>query len=146
MCIHLIRCWYIKVNFIKIKNLRFNIQRLNCWLGNFFFLQAVWAGWGHASENPKLPELLHKNGIIFIGRSILMTQKSRILNQLFSLPYWDEMFHSSVYQLRMNYLPFYYYRSTRGSYVGPWRQDCILHCGSDCRSSHNAMEWIRYFN
>ncbi|XP_078337630.1 acetyl-CoA carboxylase-like isoform X9 [Crassostrea virginica] len=30
-------------------------------------VQAVWAGWGHASENPKLPELLHKNGIIFIG-------------------------------------------------------------------------------
>ena len=29
--------------------------------------QAVWAGWGHASENPKLPELLHKNGIAFIG-------------------------------------------------------------------------------
>ncbi|KAJ3588849.1 hypothetical protein NHX12_009703, partial [Muraenolepis orangiensis] len=25
-------------------------------------VQAVWAGWGHASENPKLPELLHKNG------------------------------------------------------------------------------------
>nr|KAG5704977.1 hypothetical protein BaRGS_022819 [Batillaria attramentaria] len=30
-------------------------------------VQAVWAGWGHASENPKLPELLHKNGIQFIG-------------------------------------------------------------------------------
>ncbi|KAL5009691.1 hypothetical protein ScPMuIL_011996 [Solemya velum] len=30
-------------------------------------VQAVWAGWGHASENPKLPELLHKNGITFIG-------------------------------------------------------------------------------
>ncbi|XP_059157454.1 acetyl-CoA carboxylase-like isoform X2 [Physella acuta] len=30
-------------------------------------VQAVWAGWGHASENPKLPELLHKNGIEFIG-------------------------------------------------------------------------------
>ncbi|XP_033740192.1 acetyl-CoA carboxylase-like isoform X1 [Pecten maximus] len=29
--------------------------------------QAVWAGWGHASENPKLPELLHKCGITFIG-------------------------------------------------------------------------------
>ncbi|XP_013400503.1 acetyl-CoA carboxylase isoform X2 [Lingula anatina] len=29
--------------------------------------QAVWAGWGHASENPKLPELLHKHGITFIG-------------------------------------------------------------------------------
>lgn len=31
--------------------------------------QAVWAGWGHASENPKLPELLHKNNISFIGPS-----------------------------------------------------------------------------
>ncbi|CAH1397030.1 unnamed protein product [Nezara viridula] len=30
-------------------------------------VQAVWAGWGHASENPKLPELLHKNNIAFIG-------------------------------------------------------------------------------
>ncbi|KAJ8688508.1 hypothetical protein QAD02_024303 [Eretmocerus hayati] len=32
-------------------------------------VQAVWAGWGHASENPKLPELLHKNNITFIGPS-----------------------------------------------------------------------------
>jgi len=32
-------------------------------------VQAVWAGWGHASENPKLPELLHKNGIVFIGQN-----------------------------------------------------------------------------
>jgi acetyl-CoA carboxylase/biotin carboxylase 1 len=30
-------------------------------------VQAVWAGWGHASENPKLPELLNRNGITFIG-------------------------------------------------------------------------------
>ncbi|XP_076466128.1 acetyl-CoA carboxylase-like isoform X2 [Babylonia areolata] len=30
-------------------------------------VQAVWAGWGHASENPKLPELLHKSSIQFIG-------------------------------------------------------------------------------
>ncbi|XP_072839289.2 acetyl-CoA carboxylase 2 isoform X2 [Pogona vitticeps] len=30
-------------------------------------VQAVWAGWGHASENPKLPELLDKNGIAFLG-------------------------------------------------------------------------------
>lgn len=30
-------------------------------------VQAVWAGWGHASENPKLPELLHKEGLIFLG-------------------------------------------------------------------------------
>ncbi|XP_026673591.1 acetyl-CoA carboxylase isoform X3 [Ceratina calcarata] len=32
-------------------------------------VQAVWAGWGHASENPKLPELLHKNNMSFIGPS-----------------------------------------------------------------------------
>ncbi|XP_012233203.1 acetyl-CoA carboxylase isoform X2 [Linepithema humile] len=32
-------------------------------------VHAVWAGWGHASENPKLPELLHKNNICFIGPS-----------------------------------------------------------------------------
>uniref|UniRef100_A0A8C4U806 acetyl-CoA carboxylase n=1 Tax=Falco tinnunculus TaxID=100819 RepID=A0A8C4U806_FALTI len=31
-------------------------------------VQAVWAGWGHASENPKLPELLQKNGIAFLGK------------------------------------------------------------------------------
>uniref|UniRef100_A0A8C5HRX9 acetyl-CoA carboxylase n=1 Tax=Gouania willdenowi TaxID=441366 RepID=A0A8C5HRX9_GOUWI len=30
-------------------------------------VQAVWAGWGHASENPKLPELLCKHGIAFMG-------------------------------------------------------------------------------
>uniref|UniRef100_T1JBH2 Uncharacterized protein n=1 Tax=Strigamia maritima TaxID=126957 RepID=T1JBH2_STRMM len=30
-------------------------------------VQAVWAGWGHASENPKLPHLLHINNIAFIG-------------------------------------------------------------------------------
>ncbi|CAF3335209.1 unnamed protein product [Rotaria socialis] len=32
-----------------------------------FPVEAVWAGWGHASENPKLPELLRHNGIAFIG-------------------------------------------------------------------------------
>ncbi|XP_054720089.1 acetyl-CoA carboxylase-like [Uloborus diversus] len=32
-------------------------------------VQVVWAGWGHASENPKLPELLNKNGIAFMGPS-----------------------------------------------------------------------------
>lgn len=32
-------------------------------------VDAVWAGWGHASENPKLPELLHKNNIVFLGPS-----------------------------------------------------------------------------
>ncbi|CAK6440135.1 unnamed protein product [Pipistrellus nathusii] len=30
-------------------------------------VQAVWAGWGHASENPKLPELLCKDEIAFLG-------------------------------------------------------------------------------
>lgn len=36
----------------------------------YFLVQAVWAGWGHASENPKLPELLHKNGIAFMGEDV----------------------------------------------------------------------------
>uniref|UniRef100_A0A1B0BV20 Biotin carboxylation domain-containing protein n=1 Tax=Glossina palpalis gambiensis TaxID=67801 RepID=A0A1B0BV20_9MUSC len=30
-------------------------------------VQDVWAGWGHASENPKLPELLHKQNLVFLG-------------------------------------------------------------------------------
>lgn len=30
-------------------------------------IDAVWAGWGHASENPKLPHLLSKKGIVFLG-------------------------------------------------------------------------------
>ncbi|CAD5117425.1 DgyrCDS6195 [Dimorphilus gyrociliatus] len=30
-------------------------------------VQGVWAGWGHASEFPRLPESLHRNNIIFIG-------------------------------------------------------------------------------
>ncbi|TRY78898.1 hypothetical protein TCAL_01701 [Tigriopus californicus] len=30
-------------------------------------VEAVWAGWGHASENPKLPEMLSKNNIMFMG-------------------------------------------------------------------------------
>lgn len=34
----------------------------------FLYFQAVWAGWGHASENPKLPELLDKAGISFLGK------------------------------------------------------------------------------
>nr|XP_020449981.1 acetyl-CoA carboxylase 2 isoform X2 [Monopterus albus] len=32
-------------------------------------VQAVWAGWGHTSENPKLPEFLNKAGISFLGPS-----------------------------------------------------------------------------
>ncbi|KAI9670036.1 MAG: acetyl-coenzyme-A carboxylase [Caeruleum heppii] len=30
-------------------------------------VHAVWAGWGHASENPKLPETLAASKIVFIG-------------------------------------------------------------------------------
>ncbi|CAJ0566604.1 unnamed protein product, partial [Mesorhabditis spiculigera] len=30
-------------------------------------VDAVWAGWGHASENPELPKKLHENNIMFIG-------------------------------------------------------------------------------
>lgn len=30
-------------------------------------VHAVWAGWGHASENPRLPESLAANRIVFIG-------------------------------------------------------------------------------
>jgi acetyl-CoA carboxylase/biotin carboxylase 1 len=30
-------------------------------------VDAVWPGWGHASENPKLPTQLNENGIKFIG-------------------------------------------------------------------------------
>ena len=32
-------------------------------------VEAVWAGWGHASENPKLPAALSKAGIMFMGPS-----------------------------------------------------------------------------
>ena len=30
-------------------------------------VDAVWPGWGHASENPNLPESLREKGIVFIG-------------------------------------------------------------------------------
>ena len=30
-------------------------------------VDAVWAGWGHASENPRLPDILQQNDIEFIG-------------------------------------------------------------------------------
>ena len=30
-------------------------------------VDAVWPGWGHASENPKLPGLLAKHAIAFVG-------------------------------------------------------------------------------
>lgn len=30
-------------------------------------VQAVWPGWGHASENPELPDSLQARGILFLG-------------------------------------------------------------------------------
>ena len=30
-------------------------------------VDAVWPGWGHASENPELPDALKAKGIIFLG-------------------------------------------------------------------------------
>lgn len=30
-------------------------------------VDAVWAGWGHASENPELPKRLAEKNIVFIG-------------------------------------------------------------------------------
>lgn len=30
-------------------------------------VSAVWPGWGHASENPELPDALNANGIVFLG-------------------------------------------------------------------------------
>lgn len=30
-------------------------------------VNAVWPGWGHASENPELPDALKAKGIIFLG-------------------------------------------------------------------------------
>ncbi len=30
-------------------------------------VQAVWPGWGHASENPALPDALAERGVIWIG-------------------------------------------------------------------------------
>ena len=32
-----------------------------------YSVHAVWAGWGHASENPKLPKMLEAAGIQFMG-------------------------------------------------------------------------------
>lgn len=51
------------------------------------YLQAVWAGWGHASENPKLPELLDKAGISFLGKDTLCRFKTiKSFLGRFSLP------------------------------------------------------------
>lgn len=36
-------------------------------LAEITHVSAVWPGWGHASENPELPDALHAKGIIFLG-------------------------------------------------------------------------------
>ena len=49
----------------------------------------MWAGWGHASENPKLPELLHKNGIAFMGeRSVSRVEFTSALQSIFFLSFF----------------------------------------------------------
>lgn len=40
----------------------FNLQ-----LAEMTHVSAVWPGWGHASENPELPEALDEKGIAFLG-------------------------------------------------------------------------------
>lgn len=102
-------------------------------------LLAVWAGWGHASENPKLPELLHRNGIVFIGKRMI-----------FLLP------------IRNQLAPFESNRSTRTSHVVArsvvssrtilcfstnfiwfyrWQDSIEYHC-SKCWCTNTAMEWL----
>ncbi|KAI0339517.1 hypothetical protein BDW22DRAFT_1361595 [Trametopsis cervina] len=55
-------------------------------------VHAVWAGWGHASENPRLPETLAANKIVFIGppgsamRSLGDKISSTIVAQSASVP------------------------------------------------------------
>ncbi|KAF4790562.1 Acetyl-CoA carboxylase [Turdus rufiventris] len=49
-------------------------------------VQAVWAGWGHASENHKLPELLQKNGIAFLGLVAQWSEEDQKDQQTISIP------------------------------------------------------------
>ena len=48
-------------------NNNFANVRLICELAETCRADAVWAGWGHASENPALPDGLLDRGIAFIG-------------------------------------------------------------------------------
>ncbi|XP_045152620.1 acetyl-CoA carboxylase 2 [Echinops telfairi] len=49
-------------------------------------VQAVWAGWGHASENPKLPELLHQLEIAFLGLVVEWSEDRRQPGKTISVP------------------------------------------------------------
>lgn len=50
----------------------------------------MWAGWGHASENPKLPELLNKAGISFLGKMLQSNKECNIIVLCFMLYYMFE--------------------------------------------------------
>ena len=75
-------------------------SHLHLWFVSLW--QAVWAGWGHASENHKLPELLHKNSIQFIG-NWTVTDKSYIMSaseHKFILPVFDKIVWASIDMMR----------------------------------------------
>ena len=55
-----------------------------------------------------------------------------------------DFYQSKVQVLEKIDVPCFTFRSTRGSYVGPGGQDCLLDCSPDSRSTHNAMERLRY--
>ena len=77
-------------------------------------VQAVWAGWGHASENPKLPELLHKNGIAFIGMRVdfQLIWIKIFLTNLAHLAILQEITFSFINLSSSHTQPYYYFQST----------------------------------
>lgn len=88
----------------------------------------MWAGWGHASENPKLPELLQKNGIAFMGKAT----------------HFIDLFHLSFPSLKhFLHIVYLFPRSPKSSHVGFRRQDCFINCGSNGWHPNPALEWIR---
>ncbi|KAK8947541.1 Acetyl-CoA carboxylase 1 [Platanthera guangdongensis] len=44
-----------------------SVQRRHQKMAEITHVSAVWPGWGHASENPELPDALKVKGIIFLG-------------------------------------------------------------------------------
>ena len=45
----------------------FQIVICACQMAEITHVDAVWPGWGHASENPELPDALDAKGIVFLG-------------------------------------------------------------------------------
>lgn len=68
-------------------------------------VDAVWAGWGHASENPNLPRRLAQHGISFIGPPA---------NAMFSLG--DKIASTIIAQVR-----FYLIRLANTVFFSLWR-------------------------